>query len=95
MSYYAAPFYVGLSCLLSLSFSSIESIKKKGLDFTSGSIEVLWVIISAIVAAVVATISGEMTIGLASSTHIIIMILLIVVTLCISSSLVYWSAMSQ
>ena len=30
MSYYAVPVYVGLSCLLSLSYSCIECVKEKG-----------------------------------------------------------------
>ena len=92
MSYYAAPVYVGLSCLLSLSYSCIECVKDKGnFDTASKSIMCVWIIISAIVASVVAGVSGEMMIGMINYTHLIIALILACVTLSISCGVVYWS----
>ena len=92
MSYYAAPVYVGLSCLLSLFYSCMEFVKDKGdFDTATKSIFCTWVIVSGIVASVVAGVSGEMAIGMINYTHLIIALILACVTLSISSSIIYWS----
>ena len=92
MSYYAVPVYVGLSCLLSLSYSCMECVKEKGnLDTAIHSILSTWVIVSAIVASVIAGVVGEMTIGMTNYMHLLIALILACVTLIISSSLIYWS----
>lgn len=93
MSYYAAPVYVGLSCLMSLCYGCMECAKsKKGkIDNASKSILCLWVIISAIIGSVVAGVSGEITMGMASTSHILIALILACVTLSISSGVIYWS----
>lgn len=89
---YAAPMYVGISCLLCLSYSSIECIKDKGnLDTSSKSILLGWCIVSTIIASVVAGASGEMMAGMGNVTHILIAAILACVTLSISSSMLYWS----
>ncbi len=92
MSYYAVPLYVGLSCLMSFSYSCMETMKsKKGMDSASKSILCLWCIVSAIVASVVTGVVGEMAIGIASMSHMLIAAILMCVTLSISSSIIYWS----
>jgi hypothetical protein len=92
MSYYAVPVYVGLSCLLSLSYSCIECVKEKGkLDTATNSILCTWVIVSAIVASVIAGVVGEMMIGMTNYMHLLIALVLACVTLSISSSLIHWS----
>jgi len=92
MSYYAAPVYIGLSCVLSLLYSCIECTKDKGkFDTATKSIFCTWVIVSAIVASVVAAVSGEMAIGMINYMHLLIALILACVTLSISSSVIYWS----
>ena len=92
MSYYAAPVYVGLSCLLSLSYGCMECARQKGkIDNTTKSLLCGWVIVSAIVASVVAGVSGEIMIGITNITHILLALILVCVTLSISSSIIYWS----
>jgi hypothetical protein len=92
MSYYAVPVYVGLSCLLSLSYSCMECVKEKGkLDTATHSILCTWVIVSAIVTSVIAGVVGEMTIGMINYMHLLIALILACVTLSISSSVIYWS----
>ncbi len=92
MSYYAAPVYVGLSCLLSLSYSCMECVKDKGdFDTATKSIMCVWVIVSGIVASVIAGVSGEMMTGMTNYTHLLIALVLACVTLSISSAVVYWS----
>lgn len=92
MSYYAVPVYVGLSCVLSLLYSCIECVKEKGsLGNATHSILLSWCIVSTIVASVIAGVTGEMTMGVAPVTHILIALILACVTLSISSSIIYWS----
>ena len=92
MSYYAVPVYVGLSCLLSLSYSCMECVKEKGkLDTATNSILCAWVIISAIVASVIAGVVGEMMIGMTNFMHILIALILACVTLSISSCMIYYT----
>jgi hypothetical protein len=92
MAYYAAPVYVGLSCLLSLSYSCMECARNKGkIDNTTKSLLCGWVIVSGIVASVVAGVAGEMMVGLTNVTHILVALILVCVTLSISSSIIYWS----
>jgi hypothetical protein len=92
MSLYAAPFYVGLSCLLSLSYSCIECVKEKGnFDIATCSIFSTWVIITLIVASVIAGVAGEMMIGMTNYMHLLIALVLACVTLSISSSIIHWS----
>ena len=93
MSYYAVPVYVGLSCVLSLSYSCMECAKsKKGnVDTATKSIMLGWIIVSGIVAAVIAGVVGEITLGISSVSHILIALILACVTLIISGSIVYWS----
>ena len=92
MSLYAAPFYVGLSCLLSLSYSCIECVKEKGnFDIATCSIFSTWVIITLIVASVIAGVAGEMMIGMTNYMHLLIALVLSCVTLSISSSIIHWS----
>jgi hypothetical protein len=92
MSYYAVPVYVGLSCILSLSYSCMECVKEKGnLDTATNSILCAWVIISAIVASVIAGVVGEMMIGLTNTMHILIALILACVTLSISSCMIYYT----
>lgn len=92
MSYYAVPAYVGLSCLLSLTYSCLECVKEKGkLDTATHTILCTWVIVSAIVTSVIAGVVGEMAIGMTNFTHLLIALILACVTLSISSSIIYWS----
>lgn len=93
MSYYAAPIYAGLSCLMSLCYSCMECAKsKKGnLDSATYSILFSWVIISGIVALIVGAVSAEVTLGMGSTTHILIALIIACVTLGISSGIIYWS----
>ncbi len=92
MSYYAVPVYVGLSCILSLSYSCMECVKQKGkLDTADNSILCTWVIISGIVASVIAGVVGEMMVGMTNYMHLLIALILACVTLSISSSMIYWS----
>lgn len=93
MSYYAVPAYVGLSCLLSLSYSCMECAhsKKGKIDSATKSIMLGWIIVSGIVASVIAGVVGEITIGTSSVSHILIALVLACVTLTISSAIVYWS----
>jgi hypothetical protein len=89
---YAAPLYVGISCMLSLSYSCIESIKDKGrISTTNSFLLVGWCIVSTIIASVIAGASGEMMAGMTNVTHILIAAVLACVTLSISSSMIYWS----
>ena len=92
MSLYAAPFYVGLSCLLSLSYSCIECVKEKG-NFYIATCYIFstWVIITLIVASVIAGVAGEMMIGMTNYMHLLIALVLACVTLSISSSIIHWS----
>ena len=95
MSYYAVPVYAGLSCLLCLSYSCMECVKKKGsMDFASKSILSVWSIVSMIVTSVISGVAGEMMIGMASTTHILVALMLACVTLSSSSSLIYYDATS-
>lgn len=92
MSYYAVPIYVGLSCVLSLSYSCIECVKEKGkFDSATYSILCTWIIVSAIVASVIAGVVGEMMIGMTNYMHLLIALILACVTLSISGSLIYWT----
>ena len=92
MSYYAAPLYVGLSCTLSLIYSCIECVKEKGtIDTATKSILSVWLLVSAIVASVIAGVTAEMTTGIATTTHIMIALILGCATLSISSAILYWS----
>ena len=92
MSYYAIPVYVGLSCLLSLSYSCLECVKEKGkFDTATKSILCTWVIVSAIVTSVISGVVGEITIGMTNYMHLLIALILACVTLSISSLLIYWS----
>jgi len=87
---YAAPMYVGISCILCLSYSCIESVKNK-LDTSVKLLLSGWCILSTIVACVIAGASGEMMAGMTNVTHLLIAVILACVTLSISSSMVYWS----
>lgn len=92
MSSYAIPIYVGLSCLLSLSYSCIECVKDKGkFDTATKSILCTWVIVSAIVTSVISGVVGEIMIGATNYMHLLIALILACATLSISSSMVYWS----
>lgn len=92
MSYYAVPVYVGLSCLMCLSYSCIECVKDKGsFDTASKSILCVWMVVSAIVASVIAGVVGEMMVGMTNYMHLLIALILACVTLSISSSIIYWS----
>lgn len=92
MSYYAVPIYVGLSCILSLSYSCIECVKEKGkFDSATNSILCTWVIVSAIVSSIIAGVVGEMMVGMTNFMHLLIALILACVTLSISSSLIHWS----
>ena len=93
MSYYATPAYVGLSCLLSLIYASIECVKDNGtLDNATHSILCGWCIVSMIVGSVILGVTGEMAMGISSMPHILIALILACVTLSISSSIIYWSS---
>ena len=89
MSYYAVPIYVGISFVLSLSYSFGEFIKHKGKTdtFTSGVL-FSWLLTSSIVASIIAGIVAELNTGTVSSSHIAIMLLLLLGTLSISSCMV-------
>lgn len=92
MSYYAVPVYIGVSCLLSLSYSCIECVKEKGdIDNASKSILCIWVIVSSIVASIIAGAVGEIMVGMTNYIHLFIALIMACVTLSISSSLLYWS----
>jgi len=92
MSYYAAPIYVGLSCLLSLCYSCIECAKDNGnFDTATKSIFSAWILTSIIIGSVIAGVSGEMMIGITNYTHLLIALILACVTLSISSFIIYWS----
>lgn len=89
---YVAPMYVGISCMMCLSYSCIEYTKNKGkLDTSSKSILFGWCILSTIIAFIVAGATGEMMSGMSNVTHILIAAILACVTLSISSSMIYWS----
>lgn len=89
---YTAPAYVGISCLLCLSYSCIECTKEKGNLSTSNKLLLFgWCILSTIIASVIAGASGEMMAGMTNMTHLLIAALLACVTLSISSSMIYWS----
>ena len=92
MAYYAAPVYIGLSCLLSLSYSCMECAKNKNKidDFTK-SVLCCWVIVSAVVASVIAGVSGEVMVGQIDMTHVFVALILACVTLSASSLMIYWS----
>lgn len=91
LSLYAAPFYVGISCLLSLSYSCIECAKGKGNDMATSFILCGWIITTLIVASVVAGVAGELMMQIYNYMHLLIALVLACVTLSISSSLVRWS----
>ena len=92
MAYYAIPAYVGLSCVLSLVYSSMECVKEKGkLDTATHSIMCAWIIVSAIVASIISGVVGEVMTKQINYIHIIIALVLACVTLSISSSIIYWS----
>ena len=92
MSYYAVPVYVGLSCILSLSYSCMECVKNNGsTDDATKSILSSWCIVCTIVACVIAGVAGEMAIGMSNATHILIALVLACVTLSISSSMIYFT----
>lgn len=92
MSYYAIPVYVGLSCIMSLSYSCIECIKEKGkLETATYSILFTWIIVSLIVASVISGVVGEMMVGMTNYIHLLIALILACVTLSISSLILYWS----
>jgi hypothetical protein len=92
MSYYAIPLYIGLSCILSLIYSSIEFIKDKGkLDTAVSSILCTWVIVTIIVTSIISGVVSEMMMGVTNYLHLLIGLILACVTLSISSSLLYWS----
>lgn len=89
---YTAPLYMGISCLLSLSYGSIEYVKDKGnLNFSSKSILFCWCILSIIVTSIIAGATGEMMSGKTNITHLLIASILACVTLIISSCMVYWT----
>lgn len=92
MSYYAVPMYMGLSCLLSLSYSCIECVKNKGkLDTASYSILCTWVTVLLIVTSLITAVVGEITIGATNYLHLLIVLILACATLSISSVIIYWS----
>lgn len=92
MLLYAAPVYVGLSCLLSLIYSCMECIRDKGkFDNATKSILCAWVLITIFVGFIVGSVSGEVYIRNYNTTHIIIALILASVTLCVSSCVIYWS----
>ncbi len=89
---YAAPMYVGISCLMCLCYSCIECTKDKGRITTVNSSLLLgWCIVSTIVASVIAGASGEMMTGMTNASHLLIAALLACVTLSVSSAMIYWS----
>jgi hypothetical protein len=70
----------------------MECARNKGkIDNTTKSLLCGWVIVSGIVASVVAGVAGEMMVGLTNVTHILVALILVCVTLSISSSIIYWS----
>ena len=91
MSFYAAPVYAGLSCLLCLLYSCIECVKEKGSTPATTSILSTWSLVSIIVSCVITGVAGEMMIGMGNTTHILIALLLACITLSISSSFIYWA----
>ena len=92
MAYYAIPVYVGLSCVLSLSYSCIECAKDNGkLDTATNLILCAWVIVSAVVASVISGVTAEIMTKQINYMHILIALILACVTLSISSSIIYWS----
>lgn len=92
MSYYAVPLYVGLSCVLSLSYSCIECVKDKGkLDTATYSILFTWTVVSAIVASVIAGVVANVMVGITNYMHLLMALILACVTLSISSLMIYWS----
>lgn len=90
MSYYAVPVYVGISTLLCSLYCCIESMKGK-LDNTVKSILCSWCVMSIIITSIIGGIAGEMTMGIAPMSHVLIMMILFCVTLSISSSMIYWT----
>lgn len=92
MSYYAVPMYVGLSCLLSLSYSCMECVKGKGkLDTATYSILSTWITVLLIVTSLIMGVVGEITIGATNYLHLLIVLILACATLSISGAIIYWS----
>ena len=92
MSYYALLGYVGLSMTLSFSYSCLECLDNKfKLPQTSCSILFVWVICTLIITSILAAVMGEMAMGQVESMHVIIAGILVLVSLCVSSSIVYYT----
>ena len=92
MSYYATPIYLAISSLLCLSYSCIECTKDKGdIDNATKAILSGWCVCSVIVASIITAVVGEMMVGMINYTHLILAFILALVTLCLSSSILYYS----
>jgi len=92
MSYYALLGYVGLSMTLSFSYSCLECFDNKfKLPQNSCSILFVWVICTLIITSMLAAVMGEMSMGQVETTHVIIVGILVLVSLCVSSSMVYYT----
>lgn len=91
----AVPLYMGLSCLLSLCYTCMQSIKQKGKINTDTQMYLIsWAICSSIVASVVGFVSMEFMANPNSSSvhmHMIVALILVFATLIISSFMVYWT----
>lgn len=93
---YLAPAYSGLASLMLISYTSLESAKtnKEKDDFMEknlSSVQISWCICSIVIATIIGGISGEMMLGEADTSHLVIMFILAIATLCFSCSLVYRS----
>jgi len=89
---YLAPGYVAITSFMCLSYSSIESTKTSSKDDSfieqnASSVQSSWIICCAIVALIIAGVSGEVSLGQADTTHIIFVVILVIATLSVSSSL--------
>jgi hypothetical protein len=84
-----AVLYGGCATLMFSSYLGIEGVNKKISGNGTKSVIFLWSIISLIIISVISGIHTSEDIGVASPQAIIVMYLLCVVTLLVSSSILY------
>jgi hypothetical protein len=89
---YLAPGYAAVASFMCLSYSSIESTKTGSKDDSfieqnASSVQSSWIISCAIVALIIAGVSGEVSLGQTDTSHIIFVVILVISTLSVSSSM--------
>ena len=87
---YLAPGYASITSFMCLSYFSMESTKSDQdkdnfIEQNASSVQSSWIISCCIVTLIIGAVAGEVTLGSADSSHIIITVILVLVTFSISS----------